>query len=64
MEPLLHLIILVVCCMLELVQVMPHLGALADFRGAVRGMARQVGVSLLLKQLIIQMKICLPGEGN
>ena len=38
---------------------MPHLGALADFRGAVRGMARQVGGSFLLQKnnhLVFQVK--------
>ena len=29
--------------------VMPHLEALADFRGSVRGMARQVGLTVTLK---------------
>ena len=34
---------------------MPHLGALADFRGAVRGMARQVRGSSLHGNLILRL---------
>merc|ERR1712210_192728 len=43
--------------------VMPHLGALADFRGAVRGMARQVKATDILAECDKLRDITLPDLG-